>query len=302
MKLFDSERDLVCNTSCMKLSLLSLSILIFFLLIKFESSLQADDKAHYASQEPEPSRNLSLSLGVAFLGAPAFLGSKDYYMLVAPDLSLEFKDIAFLNFRDGLGVNVFNSHGLKIGPVMKPALGRDEDGFNPFRITGKKTEALRGLGDVGFGIELGGFADFTLSKFSLRGELLKAIGAHNAWIGETSLKYSSMFFGLGPPIIFAFGPELQFASSKFSRTYWGVTSKQAAASGLSQYTPGSGIVSYGLSAFALMPLVRDLAATLFFAYDRLAPDLAKSSFIKQKGSSDQFGGGIGLSYKFTLIE
>jgi len=80
-----------------------------------------------------------------------------------------------------------------------------------------------------------------------------------------------------------------------------VTSEQATASGLSQYRPGSGIVSYGLSVFALMPLVLDLAATLFFSYDRLAPDLAKSSLIKQKGSANQYGGGIGLNYTFILI-
>jgi len=80
---------------------------------------------------------------------------------------------------------------------------------------------LRGLGDVGFGIELGGFAEFALGQFSLRGEFRKAVGAHNGWIGDASVKYSRMFFGLGPPLIFAIGPKLQFASSKYSKKFWG---------------------------------------------------------------------------------
>ena len=66
---------------------------------------------------------------------------------------MSFKDIAFFNFRDGLGVNVIRWRGLKVGPVLKPALNREESGFNPFRIAGRKTEALRGLGDVDFGLE-----------------------------------------------------------------------------------------------------------------------------------------------------
>jgi len=215
---------------------------------------------------------------------------------------MSFKDIAFFNFRDGLGVNVIRWRGLKVGPVLKPALNREESGFNPFRIAGRKTEALRGLGDVDFGLELGGFAEYSIDQFSLRSELRRGIGSHNSWVGEGSLKYSDIYFGLGPPIICGVGPQLQFATSKFARTYWGINSTQASRSGLNQYNPRAGIISYGIRLFAILPLVGELTAVTFFGYDRLAPDLSKSPLVNKRGSPNQFSGGMGISYKMVLID
>lgn len=101
-----------------------------------------------ASHAPENKGDWKFTLGAGVMYMPAFAGSKEYQVMAFPDIKLEYKDLFFASPFEGIGYNIIDNHGWRAGLLMKFDLGRTEEDDNPFRLAGKKTSALRGLGDV----------------------------------------------------------------------------------------------------------------------------------------------------------
>jgi outer membrane scaffolding protein for murein synthesis (MipA/OmpV family) len=71
-------------------------------------------------------------------------------------------------------------------------------------------------------------------------------------------------------------------------------------SGLNRYEAGSGLVSYGIGGFMLMPLSDPVSVSLFGGYERLGNEAADSPLIKRRGNENQFAIGMSVTYKFDL--
>jgi outer membrane scaffolding protein for murein synthesis (MipA/OmpV family) len=243
-------------------------------------------------------KDLTITIGAAPIYAPVFQGSKDYGLSIFPDLRVNYKDDFFASVPDGIGYNVINGGGFKIGPLAKVRFGRREDtGGSPFLISGA-TNGLRGLGDVDTAIELGGFAQYTYEKKRARVEVRHGYGGHEGLIGDVSLNYGNTYTGFGPPILYSLGPRATIADADYNNTYFGINQTQSINSGLARYSADSGLVSYGVGAFALLPLTDSVSVSTFAGYDRLGAEVTDSSLIKERGSKNQFVTGMSLSYKF----
>lgn len=245
-------------------------------------------------------QNWTLGLGVAPLLAPAWQGSRDYALSIFPDLRLNYRDDVFFSIPDGLGWNAVNRDGWKIGPLVKPRFGRNEDrGGSPFIVTGG-SDALRGLGDVGFAAEAGGFAQvgFGGRKGRARAEVRQGFGGHDGVIADMVVGWSDRIGTPGPKLwLWSVSGRATFAGRSYVQAYFGVTPDQAAASGLPAFRAGSGLVSTGLSGSLTKPLGRTGkrgALTLFGGYERLADAAADSPLIRERGDRDQVS--VGLSY------
>ncbi len=255
------------------------------------------------AQPPQP-RNWTLGIGIAPLYAPAWQGSRDYALSIFPDLRLNYRDDVFFSIPDGLGWNVINRDGWKLGPVLKPRFGRQEStGGSPFLVTGGST-ALRGMGNVGFAAEAGGFAQYGFAgrKGRLRAELRQGFGGHEGLVADISLGWNDRFGAPTSPWLWSAGLRSTFAGRDYVQTYFGVTQAQAIATGLPAYRSGSGLVSTGATASLTRPLGprgRDGAITLFGGYDRLADAAADSSLIQLRGRRDQFSLGLSYGYRFS---
>lgn len=248
----------------------------------------------------KPEGDWKFTVGVGTVYTPAFTGSKDYQALAFPDLKVEYKDRFFASLFEGVGYNVVNNDSWRAGPIMKFDFGRTEDDDNPFRIAGDKTKALKGLGDVDASVELGGFVEYSFGPFSTSLELRQGIGGHEGLIGETDFNYKGFAGLFGKSVMYSFGPKLTFADSNYNEAYFGITQAQSAKSGLAQYSAGSGLVSYGVSAFAMMPVSDSVSLGVFGGYDRLASEVADSPLVKERGDENQFTGGLRLTYEFGL--
>ncbi len=233
--------------------------------------------------------------GVFPVYAPAFLGSKDYVLSMFPDLRIGYGDKFFASVPEGVGYNLINESGWKIGPLAKIRFSRNEEnGGSPFQIAGE-SKALRGMGNVDLAVENGIFAQYQFSKFRSRLEIRRGFGGHSSLIGDLNISYVDRV----GPISFNFGPKTTFGGRNFIQTYYGINQRQHNATGLDQYRADGGIVSYGFGGSAIIPLNQKTALNFLFSYDRLGNELTKSPLIEQRGRNQQFTVGLGYSKRFS---
>ena len=165
-------------------------------------------------------------------------------------------------------------------------------GFAPTR----GANDIPGLPKVGFGVEAGAFAEvWPLEPLRLRAELRQGIGAHKSLTGDLAADLVWRRGNEGP--IFTAGPRLRWGSAKYNRAYFGVSAPGSAA--LVAYEPGPGIYAFGAAAGLRLPLGRVLGLYGYAGYDRLTRRAARSPIVTT-GSSDQFSGGVALTYRFGI--
>lgn len=255
-------------------------------------------------QMPRP-KNWTLGVGFAPIYAPAWQGSREQALSIFPDVRINYRDAVFFSIPDGLGWNVANQDGWKIGPLFKFRFRRNEsNGGSPFLISGG-SDALQGMGDVGFAGEPGGFAQLSFAggKMRARAEVRHGFGGHDGLVADTLLAWSDR---IGTPgtnglLLYGVGARATFASESYTNAYFGVDAEQASATGLPEFRTGSGMVSTGINASVTKPLGKmgqGGALTLFGGYDRLGDVVAESSLITERGKRDQFS--VGLSYGFRF--
>lgn len=235
--------------------------------------------------------------GGGLLFAPSFLGSKDYQLLLLPNIEIAYGRIFEASVQRGLRYKLPLGSNLTVGPIAKLDFGRQQDGSHTFRIAGKPSTALRGMGDVGATIEVGGFADFSHGPFTASVELRHGVNGHKGFIGEARVNYTRRSSVRGIGTILSFGPGLRFSDTGYTQTFFGVTAEQSFGSGLRVFDAGGGINSYGIGSTAVLSFNQRLSVTLLARYDRIVGDAAKSPLVKERGSANQALAGLFLTYR-----
>ena len=265
------------------------SLLIF---ISFNASAQ---------RPPQQDQNgWDVYIGAGALYAPTYPGDDDYNLSAVPFFRVTKGDRFFASVQEGAGYAAIDKAGFRAGPLAQIDFGRDEDGSSPFRVTGDKTEDLRGLGTIDFTVALGGFAEYDFGDFELKVKGGQALGGHDGFTGQVSFDYDTRIMGAGPPLFVTVGPNLKYGSGNYTDAYYGITAEQSALSGLAEYNPGGGITSYGLGGNILVPVSRsgNAAIILLGSYDRLTSDAGDSPLVRNRGSRDQFFTGAAFARKF----
>lgn len=262
---------------------------VYFTQIFFHNAHAKEAYEHKKKQD-----GWNFRVGVFPLYSPAFLGSKDYVLSVFPDLRASYGDKFFASVPEGIGYNLINDSGWKIGPLAKIRFSRNaESGGSPFQIVGE-SKALQGMGNIDSAIENGVFLQYEFSKIRSRLEMRRGFGGHSSFIGDLNISY----FNRRGPISFNFGPKATFAGSNFIQTYYGINAAQSQKTGLAQYQADSGIVSYGIGGSLLAPISKNTALNFLLSFDRLGNQLRNSPLIKERGNNQQFTFGAGYSYRF----
>jgi len=100
--------------------------------------------------------------------------------------------------------------------------------------------------------------------------------------------------------VFSIGPRARWGDDNYHDAYFSVTPAVAAAAGLPVFDADSGLHSVGAAAGLTYMLSRSWGVYGFAGYDRLVGDAADSPIVRTFGSRDQFSGGIGLFYSFSV--
>ena len=198
----------------------------------------------------------------------------------------------------------FGFHGLRFGslnagdPDSTAILPRGTGVAGAFRYVGKREgrNELAGFEDVSRSVELGLRLHHTAQAWQVYAEARYGVIGHRSAVGE--LGANAIFRGQSGFVLYA-GPRAEYGSSRFMRTYFGVTPAEAAQSGLAAYRPGSGLQSVGVELGVYQPISADWGVTGSVRYDRLQRGAAASPIVRQ-GSRDQFSARIGLTRHFNF--
>ena len=253
-----------------------------------------------ALAQPPANEGWRFGVGGGFLLAPTYEGDDNYRVSALPNIQIEYGTRFAASVQNGITYAVLNGERLTAGPIARIRFNRNEDGSQPFAITGERTGDLVGLGDVATTIELGGYLNYDFGDISASVEARRAVNGHDGFIVDAGLRYGGQTFALGPPLIYSFGPRVSVVGDNYNETYFGVTAAQSAASGLPIYSANGGLKSYGVGATVILPLTRDNSASAVFiaGYDRLAGDAGDAPLVRLRGDRDQAAVGMFLTYWF----
>ena len=236
------------------------------------------------------SGNWYLRAGAAGIFAPTFEGSRNRKFTVSPIISIgrQGKEPRFSSRNDSPSIGLVETEMFRAGIAGKLLWKRD----------GSTASELRGLSEVKFGGELGGFAEvYPTDWIRLRGELRQGIVSHDGIVGDLS---ADAFADLAPGLRLSAGPRATYASKGYYDAYYGVNATESAATGLSQYNPEGGWKSVGVGTALTWKATENLSASAFAEYSRLTGPAADSSLVRQRGSRNQLMFGVSASYKFNF--
>lgn len=232
----------------------------------------------------------TVTLGAEGRVLPTYEGSSNYRFLPVPlfDIRRAGTPRHFQSPRDGASIGIVEFDNFRLGPTLKVRLPRREG----------DDAKLRGLGDVNFAVELGGFAEYWFTPWlRARGELRQGVSGHHGLTGDLA---ADVVMPVTPQLTLSGGPRLSFDSGKTMQTYFGVDPAQSVLSGLPVYNPSGGVRSYGAGVMARYEITPQWATHLFVEYERLIGPAADSPLVALRGSRDQVTTGLGVTYSFDV--
>jgi outer membrane protein len=240
------------------------------------------------------SREWTLTVGGYAMAQPEFFGSDDYEFAFKPIISISRADrlSRFTSFNDNASIALFDTGIFEAGIVGKLDWERDSS----------DSRALKGLDDVDFAFEVGGYAQwYPVDWLRLRGELRYGFGGFEGVVADLAADaiYRSDWWG---GVTFSAGPRLTLTSSGFVDAYFGISDEEAFTSPnfYPPYDPGGGIYSVGVGGQILKDFGNGFRGSVFGEYRYLTGDAADSPIVIQNGDRNQFQTGVSLSYTFFL--
>jgi MipA family protein len=230
----------------------------------------------------------TVTLGVAGQIEPRFEGSKSFIFSPTPILSIRRAGSPekFESSTDSPSISLIDFGQFSAGPVGKFIPSRDSSANLP------------GLRKVGAAFELGGFAEyFPVDWFRTRLEVRKGIGGHSGIVADLS---ADIIVPITQRLTISGGPRLSLKDRRALSPYFDISPIQSLVSGLPPYQVKSSAYSTGAGAQVSYMLTSQWEISTFVEYDRLLGSAAKSPLVKQRGSTNQFTVGIGLSYTFDV--
>ncbi|MBI3435495.1 MAG: MipA/OmpV family protein [Proteobacteria bacterium] len=232
----------------------------------------------------------TITIGAETRFEPKFDGAKHNILWPYPlfDVRRAGTPEQFRAPRDGWGVAIVQVGKFEFGPVGQYKWERREN----------QNGALRGLGNVDFAGEAGGFAVYWLAPWlRTRAEVRYGFGGHQGVISDLT---ADVVIPLDKRFTVSGGPRGTFATARATNPYFGVSPAQSTASGLPIYRVGSGLYSIGVGAQARYRLMSEVAVHAFVEFERLTGQVAHAPLVVQRGSPNQATLGVGLTRSFDI--
>ncbi len=172
----------------------------------------------------------AVGLGVEL--APTFPSASDDSAAPTPLVDrLKDGESLYADLKSGPRIGLVEAEDFEAGFALNFDAGRNADDL---------PSLLRGLGEVGAAVELGGYAAWSFAPFAVRLDLLTDVAdGHGGLTASPSLEWFS-----DPEGRLRFNARIGFdwANRAYLESYFGVDATQAALTGLSTYKPDAGFV------------------------------------------------------------
>ena len=238
---------------------------------------------------PEIRNYVAVAVGVV----PDYMGSDDYTVGAAPAGLMKFgssERYARLLVTE-LSVNVLDSRTWNFGPVLNYRLARDD-------VDDDAVDRMRDIdGTLEAGL-IGGWTwigdDDPRHRFNATVEFLHDVAdTHEGFLVSAGARY---FQPVTLPLTLSIGATVTYGSSDYMQTYFGVDSDNAARSGLSQFSAGSGLRDVRIPVMAIYSLSPNWHLSGGLVYSRLLGDASDSPVVDDRGSRNQLFAGVGVAY------
>lgn len=217
--------------------------------------------------------------GAAF--KPKYEGSDEYEVSPVPFVSAEFFDMVTID-PTGIDVKVYETDPIQLDVKVGYDTGRDED----------DSDNLRGMGDVDFGVTVGGKVTYEIGPVDLFVALDKTISGSDGLLVEAGAAVKAP---ISEHLILGAEASATFADENYMDSYFGVTAAQSSRSGHREYNPGAGIKSAGLTASATYLINASWAIRVQQSVDILLGDAADSPIVQEKLQSSSM---LVVGYRF----
>lgn len=221
---------------------------------------------------------ISFRLGFGPELAPGYVGAAEADVGVGVEFDLERFQIG------GFAIGGEKKQGLGFAPSVRFVEGRAANDF----------DELAGLDDIDASFEMGGGLAYNASNFTGFAKLRYGIVGHESFVAEVGGDY---LFSPNPDLTVAMGPRALWGDADYLQTYFGVSEAEAATSVFEDYTPGSGLVSTGISVEATYEVTDDWQVVGVIRYDRLQGDAADSPLT---ADDDQLTTTIAVTRRFSF--
>ena len=244
------------------------------------------------------------SVGVAAGVVPDYGGSNDYAAAALPLIDIRqpgflFIEGASVNPNDGLatvGWNALNftyaagseeKFRLSLGPLARYSGGRDQE----------DNDALNGLGDIDGSVGAGGFLEASAGPWSADVTIVSqdAGDGGDGILVAFGAQYTAR---VNDGFIVSTGISSSWADDDYMQGFYGVTSGQAAGSGLAPFDADSGLKDVGVQLGASYEMAENWLVSGQVGYQRLLNDAADSPLVDDAGSPHQFRALLGVAYRF----
>lgn len=220
-----------------------------------------------------PNPDVVLGVGAGLKYRNNYFGSKD--MEVVPTGLFRLDYIRFKNgFEFGSNRTVGFREGVTVSGAARFVSERNSKDYSE----------LTGLEDVNWTMELGLGLGYEQRDWRVFGDARYGFFGHHGFVGTLGADV------IARPIkglTLTLGPRMDFGDEQFTKTYFGITPTEAAASQFSAYSPGGGLVSAGVLFDAQYQIDERWGLEGQVAWNRYLGDAANSP-ITQFGSTDQF--------------
>ncbi len=234
-----------------------------------------------------------ITFGAGVLIGPAYEGARDNVTRPLPYVDASWYDAngrerMFVSTEDGVGVDIISTLHWTAGPLLiwRPGRGASD------------SSDLRGLDHVDHSFQAGGFVRYAPHDCC---DLFLRIRR------DAFSDNNGTFVDVGGEINAPIAPTHWFAGVKLTTTWannpglqpmFGITPTQSSASGLSAYTPKSGVKDVILEPSLTYQFDDHWATQAFLNYERQLGPAADSPLVRTRGTPDQFSGGLLLLYHF----
>lgn len=240
--------------------------------------------------------NMPRVLGVGVGIVPDYEGSDDYTWGVAPfaKFKLENHEQYLLIKAYELQVNLIDHPWFRLGPSLNYRWGRDDDVEDHYV---KKMKEIDGT------VEAGGWigAEFTdndnpRKRFLASVDFLTDVA--NEHDGYTISGNIRGWYPVCKMVDAGLGFTMVYASDNYMETYFGVDKKDSQRSGLPVFDAESGVKDIRINPVLVMHLNMNWHVAAGLQYRRLLDDADDSPVVDDRGSSNQWIGGLGLAYSW----
>jgi len=239
--------------------------------------------------------NVPTIVGIVVGAAPDYVGSDDYTAVAAPIVRYTFeKQQRYIQLMaTTLSFNVLDYPDIAFGPVLNYRPGRDD-------VEDDKVDHME---DIDGTAEAGIFAGYTWrDKANPRYRLITSVeflsdvgNEYDGWIASLSVR---LWFPVSKPLDLQVGVGTTYGNSQYMDTYFGVSERDAARTGLDYYESGSDFRDVNGQIAGVYQLSKSWKLLGVVKYFYLLDEAADSPVVDDRGSKSQLMAALGGAYSW----